>query len=105
MRKAAPFKPEEAEISWVPAAPMPGGGREYLVTLARRDIIESYQRACEDARGRGRHRRSGVAQPDQRCAGRRHAAGDHDSVPSSGTCWSSTSRPTTRRWPSSATAI
>jgi type IV pilus assembly protein PilM len=49
MRKAAPFKPEEAQISWVPAAPVPGGGREYLVTLARRDIIESYQKACAEA--------------------------------------------------------
>jgi len=49
MRKAAPFKPEEAEISWVPAAPMPEGGREFLVTLARRDVIESYQRVCEAA--------------------------------------------------------
>jgi len=49
MRKAAPFKPEEAQISWMPAAPIPGGGREYLVTLARRDIIESYMTACADA--------------------------------------------------------
>jgi type IV pilus assembly protein PilM len=49
MRKAAPFKPEDAEISWVPAAPIDGGGREYLVTLARRDIIESYMQACADA--------------------------------------------------------
>ena len=49
MRKAAPFKPEEAEISWVPAALIAGGGREYLVTLARRDVIESYMTACADA--------------------------------------------------------
>jgi type IV pilus assembly protein PilM len=49
MRKAAPFKPEDAEISWVPAAPIAGGGREYLVTLGRRDIIESYMKACTDA--------------------------------------------------------
>jgi type IV pilus assembly protein PilM len=49
MRKAAPFKPEDAQISWVPAAPIPGGGREYLVTLGRRDIIESYMSACADA--------------------------------------------------------
>jgi type IV pilus assembly protein PilM len=46
MRKAAPFKPEEAQLSWVPAGTLPGGGREYLVTLARRDIIESYMNAC-----------------------------------------------------------
>jgi Tfp pilus assembly PilM family ATPase len=49
VRKAAPFKPEDGQISWVPAAPVAGGGREYLVTLARRDIIESYMRACADA--------------------------------------------------------
>jgi type IV pilus assembly protein PilM len=49
MRKAAPFKHEDGQLSWVPAAPIPGGGREYLVTLARRDIVESYMRACTDA--------------------------------------------------------
>ncbi|HET7696767.1 MAG TPA: pilus assembly protein PilM [Vicinamibacterales bacterium] len=49
MRKAAPFKPEEAQLSWAPAAALPGGGREYLVTLARRDIVESYMRVCADA--------------------------------------------------------
>jgi len=49
VRKAAPFKPEDAQISWVPAAPLPGGGREYLVTLARRDVVESYMQACADA--------------------------------------------------------
>ena len=49
MRKAAPFKPEDAQISWVPAAPVPGGGREYLVTLARRDIVETYQKVCAEA--------------------------------------------------------
>lgn len=49
MRKAAPFKTEDAQLSWAPAAPLPGGGREYLVTLARRDIVESYMQACADA--------------------------------------------------------
>jgi hypothetical protein len=49
MRKAAPFKPEDAQLSWVPAAPIPSGGREYLVTLARRDIVESYMQACSAA--------------------------------------------------------
>jgi type IV pilus assembly protein PilM len=49
MRKAAPFKPEDAQLSWAPAASLPGGGREYLVTLARRDIVESYMQACADA--------------------------------------------------------
>jgi type IV pilus assembly protein PilM len=48
VRKAAPFKPEDAQISWVPAAAIPGGGREYLVTLARRDVVETYMQACTD---------------------------------------------------------
>jgi len=49
VRKAAPFKPEDAQISWAPASQIAGGGREYLVTLARRDIIESYMEACAEA--------------------------------------------------------
>ena len=49
MRKAAPFKPEDGQLSWMPAAPLPTGGREYLVTLARRDVVESYMRVCADA--------------------------------------------------------
>jgi Tfp pilus assembly PilM family ATPase len=47
VRKAAPFKIEDAQVSWVPGMDLPGGGREYIVLLARRDIIESYERACE----------------------------------------------------------
>jgi type IV pilus assembly protein PilM len=49
MRKAAPFKHEDGQLSWAPGAPLPGGGREYVVTLARRDIVESYMQACADA--------------------------------------------------------
>jgi type IV pilus assembly protein PilM len=49
MRKAAPFRIEDAQVSWQPAAALPGGGREYLVTVARRDIVQSYERACEAA--------------------------------------------------------
>ena len=49
VRKAAPFKPEDSVLSWVPGVELPGGGREYVVTQARRDIVESYERVCEDA--------------------------------------------------------
>jgi type IV pilus assembly protein PilM len=49
VRKAAPFKPEEAEVSWVPASTLADGGREFLVTLARRDIIQSYEQVCAAA--------------------------------------------------------
>jgi len=49
VRKAAPFRIEDAQVSWQEAVALPGGGREYLVTVARRDIIESYERVCEAA--------------------------------------------------------
>lgn len=49
IRKAAPFKIEDAQISWLPGLALPEGGREFVVTAARRDIIESYERACEGA--------------------------------------------------------
>lgn len=47
VRKAAPFRIDDAQVAWEPGAAIPGGGREYLVTVARRDIIHSYERACE----------------------------------------------------------
>jgi Tfp pilus assembly PilM family ATPase len=46
VRKAAPFKIEDAQLSWTSGLSLPGGGREYLVTVTRRDVIESYERAC-----------------------------------------------------------
>lgn len=49
VRKAAPFRIDDAQVAWQPGTVPPGGGREYLVTMARRDIIQSYERACEAA--------------------------------------------------------
>ena len=49
MRKAAPFRIEDAQVAWQPAAALPDGGREYLVTVARRDIVHGYERVCEKA--------------------------------------------------------
>ncbi len=49
VRKSAPFKIEDAQISYTPGAPQPGGGREYVVVLARRDIIEEYENVCTNA--------------------------------------------------------
>lgn len=49
MRKAVPFRIEEAQLSWADAAEIQGGGREFLVLAARRDIVESYERACDAA--------------------------------------------------------
>ena len=49
VRKAAPFRIEDAQVSWIPGSALDGGGREYVVTVARRDIIESFEGACEAA--------------------------------------------------------
>ena len=49
VRKAAPFKVEDAQVSWIRGAEVAGGGREFVVTVARRDLIEAYERACEAA--------------------------------------------------------
>jgi type IV pilus assembly protein PilM len=49
VRKAAPFRVEDAQVSWIEGAAAADGGREYLVLVARRDIIESYERACDAA--------------------------------------------------------
>jgi len=49
MRKAAPFRIEDAQLAYEAGVELPGGGREYLVTVVRRDIVQSYERACEAA--------------------------------------------------------
>ncbi|MBA2304885.1 MAG: pilus assembly protein PilM [Acidobacteria bacterium] len=49
MRKAVPFRIEEAQVSWVEGVELEGGGREYLVLVARRELVESYEAACEAA--------------------------------------------------------
>ena len=47
-RKAAPFPAEDAQIGYAPGA-RPEEGREFLVTLARRDVIREYEDACAAA--------------------------------------------------------
>ncbi len=49
IRKAAPFKIEDAQIAWVRGMAEAGGAGEFIVTVARRDVIEIYERACEAA--------------------------------------------------------
>ena len=49
VRKAAPFRIEDAQVSWIPGLELPGGGREFVVTMARRDIVGEYEQACEAA--------------------------------------------------------
>lgn len=48
VRKAAPFPIEEAQVSYVAGL---GGsdGQEFVVSLARRDVVEEYEHLCADA--------------------------------------------------------
>ena len=46
IRKAAPFRIEDAQVAWFGGAAA-GGGREFVVTVARRDIVESFERVCD----------------------------------------------------------
>jgi type IV pilus assembly protein PilM len=49
VRKSAPFKIEDAQVSWVPGVALDGGGREFVVSVARKDLIQGYEKACEAA--------------------------------------------------------
>lgn len=49
VRKAAPFRIEDAQVTYSPGARLPDGGREYVVAVARRDLVQEYEAACEAA--------------------------------------------------------
>ena len=49
VKKAAPFRVEDAQVSWVPGVAIDGGGREFVVSMARRDVIQGFERACDAA--------------------------------------------------------
>jgi type IV pilus assembly protein PilM len=48
VRKAAPFPLEEAQISYV-AGGRSTEGQEFIVTLARRDVVQEYEELCAEA--------------------------------------------------------
>jgi type IV pilus assembly protein PilM len=48
VRKTAPFPIEEAQISYVRGARL-AEGQEFIVTLARRDVVAEYESVCADA--------------------------------------------------------
>jgi len=48
VRKSAPFPIEEAQVSYVPAL-RHADGQEFLVSLARRDVIHEYEALCAEA--------------------------------------------------------
>lgn len=46
VRKSVPFKVEDAQVTWAEGARLEGGGREFVVALARRDVIAQYEQVC-----------------------------------------------------------
>jgi type IV pilus assembly protein PilM len=49
VRKSVPFRVEDAQVTWAEGQPLDGGGREFLVALARRDAIAQYEAAVSAA--------------------------------------------------------
>ena len=49
MRKSAPFPIEQAVVTYSAGSPATEGGQEFIVSGARRDIIEEYESACTQA--------------------------------------------------------
>jgi len=49
LRKSAPFSIEEAVLSHSPGAQGGLNGSEFIVALAKRSVVEEYERACESA--------------------------------------------------------
>ncbi|MSO82671.1 MAG: hypothetical protein EXQ53_05195 [Acidobacteria bacterium] len=48
-RKSAPFTMDEACVSYTPGARGAGRSGEFVVVLARRDVVEEYEGVCADA--------------------------------------------------------
>ena len=49
LRKAAPFPVDQASVTYAPALELEGGGREFVVELARHEVIREYEAVCEEA--------------------------------------------------------
>ena len=50
VRKSVPFPVEQAVLSVTPGAPFDGGGREFVVAIAREDVVRQYEQACAMAK-------------------------------------------------------
>jgi Tfp pilus assembly PilM family ATPase len=48
VRKSAPFAIEDAQVSFVPGI-RASDGQEYIVSLARRDVVQEYEALCAEA--------------------------------------------------------
>jgi len=49
VRKSAPFPIEEAQVTYSPGAALPGGGREFVVALARAQVVREFEEICAEA--------------------------------------------------------
>jgi Tfp pilus assembly PilM family ATPase len=49
VKKSAPFPIEDASLTWTPGSQSIEGGHEFVVALARQDVIREYESACESA--------------------------------------------------------
>jgi type IV pilus assembly protein PilM len=49
LRKAAPFPVDDACVTYAPGVETGDGGREFVVELARREVIREYEAVCEQA--------------------------------------------------------
>jgi type IV pilus assembly protein PilM len=49
VRKAAPFRIEDAQLSYMPGLKGADGSTEFVIVMARKDIIREYETVCETA--------------------------------------------------------
>jgi type IV pilus assembly protein PilM len=49
VKKSAPFRVEDAQVTYSAGAVASGGGREFVVAVARADLVREYEGACEAA--------------------------------------------------------
>ncbi len=49
VRKAAPFRIEDAQLSFVPGLQALDGSTEFVVIMARKDVVREYEAVCEAA--------------------------------------------------------
>jgi len=49
LRKSLPFKTEDAQVTYGDGVSVEGGGREFVVAAARRDLIAEYEGVCSAA--------------------------------------------------------
>lgn len=48
VRKAAPFRIEDAQVTYMPSLKAPDGSTEFVVVMARTDIVREYEAVCEE---------------------------------------------------------